>query len=71
MLQQEAPEDFVIATGETRKLQDFIAVAFEAVGLDWKRAYHYRSNIVSPNGDYDRTRRRFQGRPKAELETQV
>jgi GDPmannose 4,6-dehydratase len=35
MLQQEAPEDFVIATGQTRKLEDFVAVAFEAVGLDW------------------------------------
>jgi GDPmannose 4,6-dehydratase len=36
MLQQEAAEDFVIATGETRKLEDFIAVTFEAVGLNWK-----------------------------------
>ena len=35
MLQQESPEDFVIATGQTSKLQDFVAVAFEAVGLDW------------------------------------
>ena len=36
MLQRQSPEDFVIATGETRKLQDFIAAAFEAVGLDWR-----------------------------------
>lgn len=35
MLQQEAPEDFVIATGEVRKLEDFIALAFSAVNLDW------------------------------------
>src|ERR1700731_3759617 len=35
MLQQESPEDFVIATGQTRKLQDFVATAFDAVGLDW------------------------------------
>ena len=36
MLQRESPEDFVIATGQTRKLQDFVATAFEAVGLDWR-----------------------------------
>src|SRR5580704_4624732 len=36
MLQQESPEDFVIATGQTRKLQDFVATAFDAVGLDWR-----------------------------------
>ena len=36
MLQQESPDDFVIATGQTRKLQDFVAAAFEAVGLDWR-----------------------------------
>jgi len=36
MLQQPAPQDFVIATGETRPLQDFVAEAFTAVGLDWQ-----------------------------------
>jgi GDPmannose 4,6-dehydratase len=37
MLQQPTPEDYVIATGETRKLQDFIDVAFQTVGLDWRQ----------------------------------
>src|ERR1700730_3640481 len=36
MLQRSDPEDYVIATGETRKLQDFIAAAFQALGLDWR-----------------------------------
>jgi GDPmannose 4,6-dehydratase len=36
MLQLEKPLDFVIATGETRKLSDFIDIAFSEVGLDWK-----------------------------------
>ncbi len=36
MLQQTDPEDLVIATGETRSLQDFVAEAFNAVGLDWR-----------------------------------
>lgn len=36
MLQQPQPEDFVIATGETNTLQDFVAAAFEALDLDWR-----------------------------------
>ncbi len=35
MLQQQSPDDYVIATGVTVQLQDFLALAFEAVGLDW------------------------------------
>jgi GDPmannose 4,6-dehydratase len=35
MLQQERPDDYVIATGESRKLEDFVAAAFDSVGLDW------------------------------------
>lgn len=36
MLQQESPDYFVIATGQTRKLRDFVRAAFEAVDLDWR-----------------------------------
>lgn len=36
MLQQEDPKDYVIATGETRPLEDFVACAFSAFGLDWR-----------------------------------
>jgi GDPmannose 4,6-dehydratase len=35
MLQQDQPEDYVIATGETHSLQEFVATAFACVGLDW------------------------------------
>lgn len=35
MLQQDAPSDYVIATGETNSLSDFVAEAFSVVGLDW------------------------------------
>lgn len=34
MLQQDAPEDFVIATGVTSALEDFVAAAFASLGLD-------------------------------------
>jgi GDPmannose 4,6-dehydratase len=36
MLQRDMPEDFVIATGETRSLEEFAAAAFAEVGLDWR-----------------------------------
>jgi GDPmannose 4,6-dehydratase len=36
MLQRDVPEDFVIATGSTRKLREFVAEAFAQVSLDWE-----------------------------------
>jgi GDPmannose 4,6-dehydratase len=36
MLQKDEPDDFVIATGQTSSLEDFIRIAFELVGLNWK-----------------------------------
>lgn len=35
MLQIDKPEDFVIATGETNSLENFVATAFAEVNLDW------------------------------------
>ena len=37
MLQRDEPEDFVIATGESHTVQEFVELAFERVGLDWRR----------------------------------
>jgi GDPmannose 4,6-dehydratase len=36
MLQQARPDDFVIATGETHSVQDFLEESFSFVGLDWR-----------------------------------
>ena len=36
MLQQEKPQDFVIATGVTMSLEDFVQAAFEQAGLNWR-----------------------------------
>ena len=36
MLQQEKPDDYVIATGTSRPLRDFVDAAFRQVGLDWR-----------------------------------
>jgi GDPmannose 4,6-dehydratase len=38
MLQQDVPDDYVIATGETHSVREFLEEAFSYVGLDW-RAY--------------------------------
>jgi GDPmannose 4,6-dehydratase len=35
MLQQPQPDDFILATGQSRPLSEFVSAAFEAVGLDW------------------------------------
>jgi len=35
MLQQQTPDDFIIATGEANSLEDFVSTAFEISGLDW------------------------------------
>lgn len=36
MLQQPKPRDYVIATGEAHSLEEFVAEAFNALGLDWR-----------------------------------
>ncbi len=36
MLQQEKPQDYVIATGTSRSLLEFVDLAFQEVGLDWQ-----------------------------------
>lgn len=37
MLQQPEPDDYVIATGETHSVKEFVEAAFEAAGLSWER----------------------------------
>lgn len=37
MLQNATPRDYVICTGEANSLEQFVASAFEAVGLDWRQ----------------------------------
>lgn len=37
MLQQDEPDDYVIGTGETHSVKEFVEAAFAYVGLDWER----------------------------------
>jgi GDPmannose 4,6-dehydratase len=49
MLQQPEPQDFVIATGETRSLRDFVTLVFEEVGLDWKGHVDTDPKLMRPS----------------------
>ncbi len=63
MLQPARPQDYVIATGKTHALKDFIAEAFGAFGLNWRRhvkfdkALKRPSEIRSNGGDSSKARR--------------
>jgi len=47
MMQHDTPDDWVIATGETHTVKEFLKEAFEYVGLDWE-------NFVSTDKKYER-----------------
>jgi GDPmannose 4,6-dehydratase len=49
MLQQPTLEDFVIATGQTSSLEDFVAEVFRAVGLDWRNCVQRDPKLVRLN----------------------
>lgn len=49
MLQQEQPHDFVIASGESFSLQEFVAFAFSQVGLDWQKHVRQSEHLFRPS----------------------
>ena len=48
ILQQEKADDFVIGTGESHSLKDFLSGAFGYVGLDWKKHVEIDSRLFRP-----------------------
>jgi GDPmannose 4,6-dehydratase len=48
MMQQKGPEDFVIATGKTHKLEEFLELAFSAVRLDWREYVEFGQHLFRP-----------------------
>ncbi|MDE0430307.1 MAG: GDP-mannose 4,6-dehydratase [Caldilineaceae bacterium] len=48
MLQQEEPDDFVIATGETHSVRDFLEVAFGHAELDWQEFVVQDDSLYRP-----------------------
>ena len=48
MLQHENPEDFVIGTGETHSVQEFVELAFAHAGLDWREHVEFDVRYLRP-----------------------
>ncbi|MBD2034227.1 GDP-mannose 4,6-dehydratase [Leptolyngbya sp. FACHB-321] len=48
MLQQEKPDDYVIATGETHSIREFLDVAFRYVNLDWQDYVEFDERYLRP-----------------------
>jgi GDPmannose 4,6-dehydratase len=48
MLQQDQPQDYVIATGQAYKLEDFVATAFAQLNLDWQEHVVTDSSLLRP-----------------------
>lgn len=49
ILQQEHADDFVIATGETNRLEDFVAEVFRCLGLDWHDHVESDASLLRPS----------------------
>ncbi|MGQ0670366.1 MAG: GDP-mannose 4,6-dehydratase, partial [Actinomycetota bacterium] len=78
MLQQPAPDDFVIATGVTHSVRDFLDVAFAEVGIaDWRplvrqdRGLFRPTDIAELRGDSSKARRVFGWQPRTGFEDLV
>lgn len=48
MLQQDSPDDYVIATGETHSVQELVEVAFEQAGLEWQSSVKLDKAFIRP-----------------------
>ncbi len=74
MLQQDQPEDYVVATGETHSVREFVERAFAAAGLDdWKRYVSTDERFLRPAevdllvGDATKARERLGWKPQVDF----
>lgn len=65
MLQQEKPDDYVVATGESHSVRELVEAAFAELGLDWQRHVELDSRYLRPTevaalqGDSSKARERL------------
>ena len=77
MLQQDEPDDYVVATGETHSVRELVDVAFEHVGLDPEEHVRIDPRFMRPAevehliGDASRARERLGWRPQTSFEELV
>jgi GDPmannose 4,6-dehydratase len=73
MLQQDQPDDYVIATGETHSVREFLEAAFRHAGLDWQKFVEIDPNYFRPAevdlliGDASKARRQLGWEPKTKF----
>jgi len=69
MLQQDSPDDYVIATGQTHSVRELVEIAFAAADLDWKQHVMIDPKLLRPadvemlQGDYAKARRELGWKP--------
>ncbi len=74
ILQQKKPVDYVIATGESHSVKEFVERAFSEVGLDWKDYVKVDPKFMRPAevdflvGDASKARRELGWKPKVKFE---
>ena len=77
MLQQEKPDDYVIATGETHSVREFLDEAFEYLGMDWRRyvkidpKYYRPAEVDLLLGDASKAKRQLGWEPKVKFDQLV
>jgi GDPmannose 4,6-dehydratase len=77
MLQQERPDDYVIATGETHSVKEFVEEAFKLLGLDWRKHVEMDPRYIRPTevdmllGDYSKAEQELQWKPKVRFKDLV
>ena len=77
MLQQDAADDYVIATGEMRSVRDFVETAFAMVALDWQKyvivdeAYMRPAEVHELRGDASKAMRTLGWKPRTTFEELV
>ena len=73
MLQQDQPGDYVVATGETHTVREFLDVAFGRLGLDWQRHVQIDPRYYRPTevdlliGDASKARRQLGWKPTVDF----
>lgn len=77
MLQQENPDDYVVATNETHSVREFVAEAFSILDLDWEKHVQHDSRYERPAevdlliGNPDKARRQLGWEPKVRFKELV
>jgi GDPmannose 4,6-dehydratase len=77
MLQQDEPDDYVVATGETHTVREFAELAFKHVGLNWKDYVKIDKNLFRPaevhelRGDFAKARKKLKWQPKVDFKSLV